>query len=178
MKNYNFETRPMTLVERKDLEDGRLNPWKVVKYGLIALCVFALSAYISGTALPTKNDLRFILAFIPITITFFMFIHWVNRQIEIDLNDGCLYIAYAKLEDIMTSEYEDYMGFVHVFEYEKKHLYFQLSPKTLINTKAFKKPITFVKADKVKLRLTLKKNQIYRLTFALNTEHLFSMEEV
>lgn len=178
MKNYDFEARQMTLPERKALEDGRLNPWKTGKYAFITLCVFALSSYIFNGGLPQKSDFPFIWGLLSFIVVAFAFISYVNKQIKMDLEGNCVYIAYAKLEDIMTSEDEDNVGFNHVFDYEKKYLHFQFSPKTLIHTKHFGKPIIFKNADKAKLQLALGRNQIYKLTFALNTEYLFSMEEI
>lgn len=188
MKNYNFETRPLTLEEKTSLENDLAGLIKGEKIGLVSTFGLPSVAYLWGiwneSDLLENLFLRIVAALFTALIFapfIWLFFRFLKRKITKDLVLEKVFIANAKLyfHSLMPMiDDDDNVGFHYRFNNEIKYIRFRLMNKTLISLKTLENPIEFEDLGKEALEKALEKGRNYRLTFALNTEHLFSMEEI
>jgi hypothetical protein len=186
MKNYNFETRPMTLEEKKILGGVLKSHFKIQRIALIITFILPFIVFewqsltsslsiIEGFLVSSASALMVLLLFGSIIWLYFFFI---KKKVKKDIDLGDIYTASAKLNDFINSDSENDLGFHFVFNKKLEYLHFYCAYNTMIKTKSMNNAISFAEIEKEELGKALQKNQIYKLTFALNTEYLFSMEEI
>jgi hypothetical protein len=177
MENFNFEKRLMTVEERKTLENGQFDNWSIAKYAFVIwLVILCISCMVRGE-LPTKNDGVFVLALIPITIVAFMYFHYKNGQIRLDLEVGETFMATATMRHFMLNEGDD-VNLMYTSDLQKHELMFYLDAYTRIKLKSFKQPIQYAESHRSILEKSFKNGQMYRLSFVLKSEYLLSIEEI
>jgi hypothetical protein len=188
MKNYNFESRSMSLEEKELLENKLKIQRQGRKTSIISVFILIIVGYFflypyKLNDIFVKFNVSFvssILAVIPIIIVLLMIFNYLNKKIYLDLKTGLTFLATAKLEDFMDSEDEDDIGFhyLYVNEVRTVHIDFYFQGESIIKLKSFVNPVKFADVDKYVLRKSLKKGTFYTLAFSLNSDFLFSIEEI
>jgi hypothetical protein len=185
MINYSYETKAMTLAE-KEILAAKL---KSQKFGLAIFLIFFLLLIICGYLFITNSDESLfgqdsinspsvLLAMLPLTIALSMIYNYLNNEIKKDIELGETFIAAAKLVEFLTDDDFNNLEFTYQGKHQTHKLTFYFSDKTMINLKSLRRPIIFKEISRNQLEKSLKKDTLYRLTFALNTEYLFSIEEL
>jgi hypothetical protein len=184
MVNYSFETRAMNVEEKGILRDNL----KSQKFGLAAFFIFVLLIAIVFLYLTDNCDSPFLgdfynlvrtpLAITPLIIVLSMIYKYWNNEAKKDLELDETSLATAKLKDFLTDEDFNNLHFIYQGKYQTYELTFYFSAETIVKLKALKRPIAFKEISRNQLVKSLKRDQLYTITFALNAEYLFSIEEV
>jgi hypothetical protein len=184
MVNYSFEKRAMSFEEKGILSDNL----KSQKFGLAAFFIFVLLIVTVFLSITDNSDapfwgdsynlVRTPLAITPLIIVLSMIYNYWNNEAKKDLELDETSIATAKLKDFLTDEDFNNLHFIYQSEYQTHQLTFYFSAETMVKLKALKRPVTFKEISRNQLIKALKRDTLYKLTFALNAEYLFSIEEV
>jgi hypothetical protein len=186
MKNYNFETRPMRLEEKELLE---VQPELYLKVSIFIFIVFSAMIFIWLTGAGIENDgnwlsgvtkkiFSLIASIIPLGIVMFMAYKFGINQIQQDLDMGVTSLAKSELQDFMEGDDDSNLGVHYLNEGRVEYLNFYFQGTSIIKLKSFVNPVRFADVDKYVLRKSLKKGTFYTLAFSLNSDFLFSIEEI
>jgi hypothetical protein len=187
MKNYNFESRPMSLEEKELLE---AQPKMYLRTAIFIFIVLSTIIFIWLTKAEfedpvdwlsriSKKELFSLLgSIIPSGIVIFMSYKFGINQIQQDLNIGVTSLAKAVLQDFMEGDDDSNLGFHYLYEGSTEYINFYFQGTSIIKLKSFVNPVRFADVDKYVLRKSLKKGTFYTLAFSLNSDFLFSIEEI